>query len=462
MKNFFLVVNKKLNFFFFFFTRSKRKRSKTELDASKEDMTNMGFSVSPSPTSTNTDIYDPALSPGSDDEEEGAINSFDDISLSDPDLQFSTDQELTIEKVDGSDVDIESSKRNKSSKNSSKKSSNKSSTKSPKNKRKKNTQKHVYVLNDEERTQVDEITSDCLTLDLAWEILCGRPDEDVLPGTGDFVDLVETFLTTEWFIICINATNAHAELKRDSAWVPLPANEKGIARLKGFLVMVFVSQERNMTFSNIWSGQEYVGAPQISRIMTRRDFMLLYKHFRIVDPRNLPKKRQRGWHPWQNIKEGVDYLKVRARLMWLAGRRLCIDESSALITSKRMPMKRRNGQKPMKIAVDIYTICDRGQYTCGYPLDDLMYAGKKHTYKPYKKNTLQQFGCFGIVARKLMEDNDVVQRGDLVVMDSKFANTELLEHCASSGVGVVGTFDLKHGDKPQIVTSSWRKEQRRK
>ena len=64
-----------------------------------------------------------------------------------------------------------------------------------------------YVLNDKERIHVDEATTDYLTLDLEWDVIHDRPDDEYMPTSGNFADLVECFLTNDWLLHCVLCTN---------------------------------------------------------------------------------------------------------------------------------------------------------------------------------------------------------------------------------------------------------------
>ena len=82
----------------------------------------------------------------------------------------------------------------------------------------------------------------------------------------------------------------------------------------------------NSHVSNVYNSQPFEGCPDIATVMPRDLFNLLLKHFRFVDPTNLPKKGEEGFHPLQNIRKGIQFVKKRSLLLWKAG--LCTKISS--------------------------------------------------------------------------------------------------------------------------------------
>ena len=71
--------------------------------------------------------------------------------------------------------------------------------------------------------------------------------------------------------------------------------------------------------SSVYSGRPFEGCPDIASVMPQGLFNLLLKHFRFVDPTNLPQKNEEGFHPLQNIRKGIQYVKERSLLLWKAG-----------------------------------------------------------------------------------------------------------------------------------------------
>ena len=89
--------------------------------------------------------------------------------------------------------------------------------------------------------------------------------------------------------------------------------------LRGFLAALMACGLNGMPVTRVYHCKPYEGCPDIASIMPQELFSLLLKHFRFASPENLPDKGEEGWHPLQNIREGINFLKQRSQLLWKAG-----------------------------------------------------------------------------------------------------------------------------------------------
>ena len=142
----------------------------------------------------------------------------------------------------------------------------------------------------------------------------------------------------------------------------IPEDEKGIAKIKGFLTIMFYASAHNFNVSDLWSGKFMVGQFNLSQIMTRDTFWSIWRHFRVVSPIGLAASGQEFWHPWQNIESSLEILRQNSRDLWTLGSCLCLDESRVIMTSRRMAMRSFIPNKPNKLGLNIYTLSDHGKY----------------------------------------------------------------------------------------------------
>ena len=143
---------------------------------------------------------------------------------------------------------------------------------------------------------------------------------------------------------------------------------------------------------------------------------------------------------------------------WDPSRIKCIDKSGVRLVTPHMPVS-YNKSKPIRVGVDIYSLCDAGKYTRGYCIDSFIYGGK-YTYEKYSKQEIEKVGKKGIVARILMDgvhgQKENVSKGDIVIMDNAFNSVPLLDHYYDKGIGVIGTFNSIRSDKPSAFTSQYK------
>lgn len=219
----------------------------------------------------------------------------------------------------------------------------------------------------------------------------------------EYYEIVASVLTEEWLNSAIVATNAHG--KDDPNYSEIPVSESGRNVIQVFLLIVGDAKAHNYVFEDIWSQESWIGNEKLAFWMPRDSFMSLLKHYRVVDPEDVPDKESDDWHPTVNIQEAVDALKENSQALWVLGSILCIDERRVTSKSRGYVLffsmirvqktlflfvlnvvgdayKTFEPQKPTRNGRNIYILADKGDFqgTKGYTWDTLIYSGV-HTYE---------------------------------------------------------------------------------
>ena len=106
--------------------------------------------------------------------------------------------------------------------------------------------------------------------------------------------------------------------------------------------------------------------------MTLNRFRALKRHFRIIKESTLPGRDEEGYHPLQNIKAGVEYLRIKSTSLWSPGPTLCADEGRVRSKSKRNPYKTRNPDKPIRMGWTVDKVVDKGEQGGYFTLNHLV------------------------------------------------------------------------------------------
>lgn len=119
-------------------------------------------------------------------------------------------------------------------------------------------------------------------------------------------------------------------------------------------------------------------------------------------------------------------LRDNGRDLWSLGNGLCVDEDRVLSKSDRQKCKTRNPEKPIRMGVDNYKLCDRSKNSTGFVWANLPYACGK-TYKNPDNSKMVD------VVLQLLEDVPE-NEGVRVAVDNKFTCRELMDKMKLMGI----------------------------
>ena len=125
-------------------------------------------------------------------------------------------------------------------------------------------------------------------------------------------EIVENIMDDGFVIMCIESTNEHglADLSFREKIGEISRDEAGIKFMRGFFAVKWHLRLLGYRqYRWAWSEDPLKSQPEIKKTMTREVFRLMLKHFRVIKASTLPPKDHPSYHPLQNIKQGVDYLK---------------------------------------------------------------------------------------------------------------------------------------------------------
>lgn len=250
----------------------------------------------------------------------------------------------------------------------------------------------------------------------------GRPSRVYADGTEPS-DIVEEVADNTFFLDSILATNEHGysdqrfinEFGNDG----IPTDDKGIALMKGFFaIKIFLKLKGVKQVEWAWSNDPLKEESEVKKIMHFKRFQLILKHYRIVKQSVLPHKTSAQYHPLQNIRSGVEYLRKKSNELWIPGEKLVIDEGRVRSKSKRNPYKIRNVEKPIRMGWTIPKLATKGTHGGFFTSNHIVKVGKKTYHREPTK------GKNYYIVEHLIQDYK--NQGRLLVIDSGFPTINLL------------------------------------
>ena len=199
----------------------------------------------------------------------------------------------------------------------------------------------------------DDDNNGCCQWSTAWSIApnsiipdgylqeYGRPSRVYADGTEPFV-IVEEVADNKFFLDSIIATNEHGNSDQrfinEFGIAGIPIDDKGIALMKGFFaIKIFLKLKGVRQVEWAWSNDPLKEGSEVKKIMHLKRFQLLLKHYRIVKQSSLPPKTSAVYHPLQNIRSRVEYLRKKSNELWIPGEKLVIDKDRVRSKSKHNP-----------------------------------------------------------------------------------------------------------------------------
>ena len=160
----------------------------------------------------------------------------------------------------------------------------------------------------------------------------------VLPEYTTPADLAERVLDDNFIDHIINCTNIHGQT--DPKFMQhvgnIPQDEKGRAFIRGYLgIRIHFGLIRIPNVHYAWSTDSLKRIPEIPKVMPYNKYALVRKHFRVTDPEQLPDQQDADYHPLQNVKEGMEYLRDKTQQLWKLGSCIVIDEDRVCSKSRR-------------------------------------------------------------------------------------------------------------------------------
>jgi hypothetical protein len=152
----------------------------------------------------------------------------------------------------------------------------------------------------------------------------------------------------------------------------------------------------------------------------------------------LPERDAAGYHPLQNIRAGVESLRVKSVSFWETGHVLSLDEGRITSKSRRNKYKTRL-PKPIRMGFTVDKLVDFAAGRGGYfVLKHLVHVGK-FTY-----DAPNVHGKMYDIVNQLVTD-ELKGHGKTVVLDSAFTTVDLMTVARNSWkTRIIGTCSEQH------------------
>ena len=159
---------------------------------------------------------------------------------------------------------------------------------------------------------------------------------------------MELAIDDSFLDLCIEATKAAEDASFIKEIGIIEKSEKGRTFMKGFLAVKWHLSLLGYSQKQ-WACSEdpFKNQTEIKKVMTYLQFQLMAKHIRVTKPSEMPCKGSPSYHPLQNILSGVDYLRRKSTILWIPGKRMCLDEGRVVSKSDRNVYKSRNPDNPI-------------------------------------------------------------------------------------------------------------------
>ena len=173
-----------------------------------------------------------------------------------------------------------------------------------------------------------------------------------LPDYTTPADLAERVLDHNFIDHIINCTSIHGQT--DPKFMQhignIPQDEKGRAFMRGYVgIRIYFGLVRMPSVQYAWTTDPLKRIPEIPKVMSYNKYALVRKHFRVTDSEQLPNCQDADYHPLQNVKEGIKYLRTKTQQLWKLGSCIAINEDRVCSQSRGNKFKIRNPDKPIRI-----------------------------------------------------------------------------------------------------------------
>ena len=190
------------------------------------------------------------------------------------------------------------------------------------------------------------------------------------------------------------------------------------------------------TMDSYWSTNPALGCLWISKVMPKNRFFKINQYLHVANNETAARRGEAGYDPLHKIRNVIDHLKNRFRLVYKPSKHLCVDE--AMIPFKgRHSFKQYLPSKPIKWGFKVWELCDSQNGLC---LNFDIYTGRRNETP---SNNGVGFDVIDQMSRNYFNKNHHIY------FDRFFVGIPIMEHLYTNGTYASGTVQMNRKGLPK-------------